>query len=123
MSQRPVSAFRRVVLSGLALPGFATIAFGIAACAKPPGSIAPVSVSSSEYDALSCTQIARALSDNARELDAAEERQRSHVAGDAVGVFLVLIPPSAFTGDASDEVALNKGEDLALRRAFDTRCD
>jgi len=98
------------------------MAFAVAGCAKPPGSIAPVAVSTSNYDRYSCSQISAELNENMSELADAERRQKNAVAGDAVGVFLVLIPPSAFTGDASADVALNKGEDIALRRAFAQRC-
>ena len=93
-----------------------------AACAKPPGSIAPVSVSTSNYQNYSCAQLSSEINMNARELADSERRQRNAVAGDAVGVFLVLIPPSAFTGDASADVAMDKGEDIAMRRAFAERC-
>lgn len=101
-----------VALSALALAG----------CAQPPGSIAPVPMSASDFDHMSCNKLTHAINTNARELDAAEARQRNHVAGDAAGVFFILIPPSAFTGDASDEVAVAKGEDMALRRAFERGC-
>lgn len=94
----------------------------LAGCAKPPKSIAPTAVSTSNYDGYSCTELQSEIHRNMRELNDAEDRQRAAVAGDAVGVFLVLIPPSAFTGDASADVALNKGEDLALQASFSRRC-
>ena len=93
-----------------------------AGCAQPPGSIAPVAVSARDYEDLSCAELSHRINETARELDRAEARQRNHVAGDAAGVFFILIPPSAFTGDASDEVAMAKGEDIALRRAFEKEC-
>ncbi len=107
------------VLTKCALLALAALAAG---CAKPPSSIAPVAVSTSNYDAYSCPQLSAAISNNARELAESERRQRNAVAGDAVGVALILIPPSAFTGDASADVALNKGEDLAMRQAYASRC-
>jgi hypothetical protein len=93
-----------------------------AACAQPPGSITPVAISASDYDGISCARLTAQINDNQRALSDAESRQRNHVAGDAAGVFFILIPPSAFTGDASDEVALAKGEDRAMRLAYDNRC-
>lgn len=93
-----------------------------AGCAKPPGSITPVAISASDYDGISCARLTARINDNRRALSDAESRQRNHVAGDAAGVFLILIPPSAFTGDASDEVALAKGEDRAMRLAYANRC-
>jgi len=76
----------------------------------------------SNYDKHSCSKLAADINDNERELADAERRQKNAVAGDAAGVFLILIPPSAFTGDASADVALNKGEDIAMRQAFASRC-
>lgn len=98
----------------------ATVALG--GCAKPPKSIAPTAVSTSNYAGYTCAELQAEIAQNMRELTAAEDRQRAAVAGDAVGVFLILIPPSAFTGDASADVALNKGEDIALQAAFNRRC-
>lgn len=99
------------------------IIVGLAAgCAKPPGSIPPVAVSTANYDKHSCQQLAADINENQRDLSDSERRQKNAVAGDAVGVFLVLIPPSAFTGDASADVALNKGKDIAMRDAFASRC-
>ncbi|ABV93225.1 conserved hypothetical protein [Dinoroseobacter shibae DFL 12 = DSM 16493] len=94
----------------------------LAGCAKPPKSIAPTAVSTSNYEGYTCAELQAELSHNMRELAAAESRQRAAVAGDAVGVFLVLIPPSAFTGDASADVALNKGEDIALQTVYNRQC-
>lgn len=94
----------------------------LAGCAKPPKSIAPTAVSTSNYVGYTCAELQAEISQNMRELSEAEDRQRAAVAGDAVGVFLILIPPSAFTGDASADVALNKGEDIALQAAFNRRC-
>ena len=94
----------------------------LSGCAKPPGSIPPTSVSMSDYDNYSCSKLAAEINDNARDLDDAEGRQRQAVAADAAGVFFILIPPTAFTGDASADVALNKGEDIAMRKAFASRC-
>jgi hypothetical protein len=103
---------------------FAAIAAAISlsACAKPPGSIAATAVSSSEYEHLSCNELVAEMNTNRAELDDAEDRQRGAVAGDAAGVFLVLIPPSAFLGDASDDVAREKGEQRALQRAYERDC-
>ena len=47
----------------------------------------------------------------------AESRQNDAQTMDAVGVFLVLIPPSALTGDSEGEVAQYKGEKLAIERS------
>lgn len=51
----------------------------------------------------------------------ATRRQNNAQAGDAIGVFLFLIPISALAGDAEADVALYKGEKLALERAIDRK--
>ncbi|MEM1079455.1 MAG: hypothetical protein AAGI09_13120 [Pseudomonadota bacterium] len=94
----------------------------LGACAKPPSSIPATAVSTSNYDHHNCKELYSEMTENSQELSEAEERQRNAVAGDAVGVFLVLIPPSAFTGDASADVALHKGEDIAMKAAYARRC-
>lgn len=98
------------------LPFIAILA--LAACAKTPSSIAPVAVSSSEYDGQSCQSLATEYQSVSEKLDEAEEKQRAAVAGDAAGVFLVLVPPSALFGDSEAEVALYKGEKIAIERAL-----
>ena len=55
-------------------------------------------------------------------LTTAEKSQNSAQAMDAVGVFFVLVPPSAFVGDSSGDIALFKGEKIAIERAMQHRC-
>jgi hypothetical protein len=99
----------------LLLPVFAALA--VAACAKTPSSIPAISVASSEYSGQSCKQLANELKSVSISLDIAETKQRNKVAGDAAGVFLVLVPPSAFMGDHAAEIGRYKGEKIALERA------
>lgn len=94
----------------------------IAGCAKSPSSIAPVAVASSEYADFSCQQLQVEMMTNETELNDAIRRQNNAQAADALGVFLVLIPVSALTGDAESDVALNKGEKIAIERELDRRC-
>ena len=102
--------------------------FGIAAlllataCAKSPSSIAPVAVSSSEFDHLSCAQLSAKLSETIGLLNEASDEQNMAQVADAAGVFLILIPPSALVGDAAADVAKYKGERDALTRSIDKRC-
>lgn len=90
----------------------------VAACAKTPSSIAPVAVASAEYDGYSCKSLYTEYQNVGTKLEEAEEKQRAAVAGDAAGVFLVLIPPSALFGDSEAEVAQYKGEKIAIERAM-----
>lgn len=94
----------------------------ITACAKAPGSITPLAVSSQDFVHMSCEELAQEIDTNLATLEDAERRQRNALAADTAGVFFVLIPPSVFTGDAEDEVALAKGNDIALRRALEQNC-
>jgi hypothetical protein len=94
-------------------------ALALTACAKPPSSIAPMAVASSEYSSLSCSQLTAEYTAVSNRLVEAEAQQRDKVAADAVVVFLVLVPPSSMTGDFEAEVARYKGEKIALERALD----
>jgi hypothetical protein len=98
-----------------------SLVVGAAACAKSPSSIAPMAVSSSEYAHMNCATLAFHHMNASAKLESASERQNSAQAMDAVGVFLVLIPPSALVGDAEGEVALHKGEKVAIERTMTTK--
>ena len=95
----------------------------ISSCASRPGAIAPANVSSSEYAGLECQQARDLLA--SKRIDLAEsERQQSRAAtGDAVGVFLLLLPVGSLVGsDNEGAVAQNKGEVIALERALVSNC-
>ena len=93
----------------------------LSACASPPSRIAPVAVATSEYNGLSCSQLANELARVSTDLEAAERRQRNAVAGDALTVFLVLVPASSLAGDSEAEVARLKGEEIAIRNSLSRR--
>ena len=97
------------------------VAMTVSACAQTPSSIAPMAVASAEYDNLSCSQLTAEYTSAVAQLSEAEENQRGSVAGDAIGVFLVLIPPSAIAGDYAADVARYKGEKIALERSLDRK--
>ncbi|MEQ8818076.1 MAG: hypothetical protein RLO51_08430 [Thalassobaculum sp.] len=98
--------------------GLAGVALTLAACAKSPSSIAPASVASSEYEHLGCHELNRVRTETEFKLADASSRQNDAQTADAIGVFLVLIPVSALTGDAEGEVAQYKGEKLAIERTI-----
>lgn len=86
----------------------------LAACAKGPDSIAPVSMGNS-YDNLSCRHANELLSQERQTLAALESKQRSAVVGDAIGVFLIAVPVSSLTGnDVEGQLATSKGKVVAL---------
>ena len=93
----------------------------LAGCAKSPSSIAPASVSSNEYDHLTCKELQREQREVDLKLADATTRQNNAQTADAVGVFLVLIPVSALTGDAEGDVARYKGEKIAIERSITRR--
>ncbi len=89
-------------------------AFGLAACAKAPGSIAPVSMAGA-YDNIACKKAGPMLEQERQTLSALESQQKAARTGDAIGVFLVLIPVSSLTGgDREGAIATSKGKVLAL---------
>lgn len=67
------------------------------------------------YDSLTCQQASRERTQLAAKLAGLEKQQNGAATGDAIGVFLVLIPVSTLTsGDKEGEVATAKGQMLAL---------
>ena len=107
----------RKYLSAIILSG----AVALTGCAKPPSKIAPVAVASSEYAGKSCKHLLAQLNKTNTELSALEQKQRDKVAGDAIVVFLILVPPSSMAGDHEAEIALKKGEVIAIKRAMEDR--
>ena len=107
------STVTALVLGTLVLP----------ACASRPDAIAPSPVSAAEYQSLSCSQITSQLGEKRDVLREAERQQNRAATGDAIGVFLVLLPMSTvFGGDNEGVVAQYKGEVLALERAMGANC-
>ena len=89
-------------------------ALTLAACAKSPDAIAPVSMGNA-FDGMSCQQAAQSLSAERQSLAALEAKQRSAATGDALGVFLIGVPVSSLTGsNVEGQIAASKGKALAL---------
>lgn len=99
----------------------AVAAVTVAACAKNPDSIAPVSMGNA-FQSTSCVQAQRMLNQERETLAAVEQKQRNAATGDAVGVFLIGVPMSSLTGnDREGEIATTKGKVLALENRL-TSC-
>lgn len=95
----------------------------LASCASRPDAIAPAPVSATEYQGLSCNEITTLLAEKRESLREAERQQNRAATGDAIGVFLVLLPVgTAFGGDNEGVVAQYKGEVLAMERAMGMNC-
>lgn len=89
-------------------------ALSLAACAKSPDSIAPVSMGNA-FAGLPCAQAAADLNAERTTLAALEGKQRGAVAGDAVGVFLIGVPVSSLTGgNVEGQIAASKGKVISL---------
>ena len=100
------------ISSGIALA--MALGLGLAACAKAPSSIAPVSMAGA-YDKVSCKKASTMLEQERATLAALESQQKSARTGDAIGVFLILVPVSSLTGaDREGAIATSKGKVLAL---------
>ncbi len=92
------------------------LAFAVAACTPRPDAIAPVSMTGA-FDRLSCSQAKSQLATERTKLTALEKQQNSAATGDAIGVFLILIPVSKLTGgDVAGELATSKGTVIALEQ-------
>ena len=86
----------------------------IGACAKDPGSIAPVSMAGA-YDDVSCSRAAQLYRQETAKIPTLYATQNNAKAGDAVGVFLIGVPVSSLSGgDVEGEIAATKGKILAL---------
>jgi hypothetical protein len=89
-------------------------ALTLSACAKGPGSIAPVSMGNA-FSNVSCSQAKSMLATERQTLAALEAKQKGAVIGDAIGVFLIAVPVSSLTGnDVEGALATSKGKVIAL---------
>ena len=93
--------------------------FGVLGCASYPDSITPISVASSEYEDMTCSEMTDELLEVQYHTDLFGERQRLTANGDVLGVFLFLIPVGSLVGeDEEGQYAIWKGEQIALTRAM-----
>ena len=98
---------KRVVLA-------CSIVAAVSACAQSPRSITAVSMAGS-YDNLSCRKASELYDQEAANVPALVAQQKSAVAGDAIGVFLLAVPVSSLSGgDVEGEIATSKGKLIAL---------
>ena len=92
------------------------LCLSVTACAKRPDAIAPVGLGDA-YAGTSCSQARADLVSEKANLDALSAAQNQAATGDAIGVFLILVPVSTLTGaDKEGEIAASKGKILALER-------
>lgn len=100
------------------LIALAVSAILLAACAKRPDAIAPMSMPANAYAGLSCEQLAAEHRRSTASLSAVSKAQNDAATGDAFSVFLVGVPiASAAGGDKEGLVAQHKGELIAIGAA------
>lgn len=98
-------------------------ALATGACAGRASSVAPVSITSTDYSSMSCERVRTELDTTRAKVNALSRRQNNAALADAAGVFLVLLPlGSVFGGGVEGELAQAKGEQAALERNLTTRC-
>lgn len=89
----------------------------LAACAKSPESIAPAFVSSHTYTSLDCGQLALEATNLDQALNQVSGQQKKARRNDTLGVLLLGLPVSTFTGgNVSEQVASVKGHREAVRK-------
>ena len=89
----------------------------LAGCASRPESIPASYVAHERYAMHNCQKLSELKMDTVSRLLLASDQQDADANADAVGVFLILIPFSAFSGDHEAEVANLKGEVQAIETA------
>lgn len=89
----------------------------VVGCANRPESIRASHVSHEKYMHDDCTILVAKKSDARAELARVSSMQDSKATGDAIGVFLILVPFSKLTGDHEADVAKWKGEVEAIETA------
>ena len=93
------------------------LVLGLAACAKPPESIAPAFVSQHTYTALDCGQLTLEATNLDQALNQVSGQQKKARRNDTLGVLLLGLPVSTFTGgNVAQQVANVKGHREAERR-------
>ena len=89
----------------------------ITGCANRPESIGASYTSHERYMESDCSQLLSTMANARATLADYSDKQNTAANTDAGGVFLVLIPPSAFAGDSEADVAEWKGKVQAIETA------
>lgn len=99
------------------------LTLSLVACANRPESIRASFVSFEKFTHLECVALLKKMADTRSELDKFSKLQNDKATGDAVGVFLILVPFSKLSGDHEGDVARLKGEVEAIETAqIKNRC-
>jgi hypothetical protein len=86
----------------------------LTACAPGPSAVAPTPMGNA-FAAVPCQQAQNMLIEERQRVATLSRKQSNAAIGDAIGVFLILVPVSSLTGsDVEGELAASKGKVLAL---------
>lgn len=86
-------------------------------CASHPDSIPASFVGQERFAEMQCKDLSTQMDEAKKELTESSAKQMGSVVGDAIGVFLFLIPASKIIGDSSADVAKHKGQVEAIKTA------
>ena len=99
------------------------LSLAIAGCSSRASSVPPTAIPSANYKGLSCDETKVMLEQKRAKQIALVNSQNNAATGDAIFVFLTLLPLSSiFGGDVEGELAQAKGEVLALEGAVSINC-
>lgn len=101
---------------------FSLILVVIGGCAKRPDAIVPVDIPMASFSGMSCPELARELVAEQEKLAALSKSQNKAATGDAIGVFLVVVPVGSLVGgDKEGEISVSKGKVLAIENSMRQR--
>lgn len=107
-------------MNKLAIFGLALVA--LSGCAKRPDAIVPVDIPMAAFSGMSCPALARELVAEQEKLAALSKTQNKAATGDAIGVFLVIVPVGSLVGgDKEGEISVSKGKVLAIENSIRQR--
>lgn len=96
----------------------------LAGCAGRANSVAPMAIAATDYSGLSCDAARESLQTARDKVAALSRRQNNAALADTAGVVVLFLPlGSIFGGDVSGELSQAKGEQAALERTIQSRCN
>jgi hypothetical protein len=94
----------------------------VSGCATPPDKIKPIDMPADAYMTKSCSDLKAERASTNTKLEVSTGMQKSAANSDAMGVFLVGLPVSSMVqGDRGSEVAVYKGQMIAIDRAIKSK--
>ena len=95
----------------------------LAGCAQRPEAVAPMPVSTAQYQDTSCADLGRQLAGLNDRIAELSVRQQSKRVTDTVGWIFFAVPMGSIgSSDSRPRIALHKGERNAVERVMQSRC-